>query len=142
MADTINKSEAFALLLETCPGAHEAWEEHQVEWQDEDASYLGMNVFARHLVEQMGRGETEAFPKVFAVVERLIDEGDEEVRNLAVVGFLEGLQNNASWTEQGYVVFSPWLKPSTRAAWHQLEELWADKNSLADVIRSERQSES
>ena len=141
MADTINKSEAFALLLKMCPGAGAEWEEHQLEWQGEDAPYLGMAVFAHHLVDLMGRGETKSFPEVFAVVERLIVEGNEEVRDLAVVGFLESLQNSASWTTHGYDSFLPWLKPYTRAVWNELEKLWAGKNSLADVVRSERQSE-
>ena len=137
----INRSEAFALLLEACPAARGDWEEHQREWPDEDVPYLGMAVFSRHVVGLMSQGETDIFPKVFAAVEKLIVEGDEEVRGLAVVGFLEGLQNQASWTEQGSDTFRQWLRPSTNAAWHELSELWAGKDSLGDVIRDERRRE-
>ena len=138
MPDTINKPEAFDLLLKVCPGAQEAWEEHQLEWQDEEAPYLGMAVFARHVVDLWARDETESFDEVFSVVERLIAEGDEEVQDLAVVGFLESLQNIASWSGDSYQMFRKWLRPSTRAAWRELEELWAGENSLAGVIRKIR----
>jgi hypothetical protein len=55
-----------------------SWEEHQLEWRGEGASYLRLAVFARHLVELMVREETESFSEVFGVVERLIVEGDEQ----------------------------------------------------------------
>ena len=133
MSGRINKSEAFDLLLKICPDAHEAWQEHQLEWQDEEAPYLGMAVFARHIIDLWVRYETESFPEVFSVIERLIVEGDDEVRDLAIVGFLEGLQNNAP-----YGAFRPWLKPTSWAAWQELEELWAGEDSLMGVIRKIR----
>lgn len=138
MSKVIVKSEAFALLLAACPYAHKGWDEHLLEYQDEDMPYMGMAVFARHLVELANQDNTESFPAVFRVVERLVVEGDEEVRGLAVVGLLESIQNNASWTEQGNKVFLRWLHPTSRAAWRELEELWSGESSLAGVIRKVR----
>ena len=140
MSKQITKSEAFTLLLEACPDAHVAWEEHKLDYEGEyeDLSCLGMAVFARHVVELMESGGTESFPVVFQLIERLIVEGDEEVRGLAIVGLLEGIQNNASWRDSGYGVFTKWLQPNSLAAWRELEKIWEGKNGLADVIRKER----
>lgn len=142
MTETIDRDVAFALLLKACPGALKDWEEFQEEWKDEEMpAYFGMAVFSGHVVELLKRGETESFTEVFEVIERLIVEGDEEVRSLAIVGFIESLQNQASWTEKGDQVFLPWLKPKTRAAWFELEELWRGENSLMDVIRKVRRQQ-
>jgi hypothetical protein len=139
MSKQITKSEAFTLLLGACPDAHEAWEEHKLDYEGEheDLPYLGMAIFARHIVELMDAGKTESFPVVFQLIERLTVEGDEELRGLAIVGLLEGIQNNASWRDSGYGVFTKWLQPNSLAAWHELEKVWEGKNSLADVIREE-----
>ena len=131
--DRISKTEAFGVLLSACPGAHKGWEDHLLEWQGEEVHYLGMSVFAQHTINLWARYETESFPEVFSAIERLIVEGDAEVRGLAIVGFLEHLQNNVP-----YKSLCPWLKPTSRAAWRELEELWAGENSLADVIRKIR----
>jgi len=141
MSGSINRSGALALMLEVCPGAGRAWQEHEREWGGEAAPYLGMAVFSRYLVDMMTEGETTTFPAVFAAVEQLINEGDEEVQDFAFVGFLESLQNQASWTEQGADAFLPWLNPSTREAWHELQTLWDGKDGLADVIRAEREED-
>jgi hypothetical protein len=140
MSKQITKPEAFALLLQACPNAQEAWNEHLLEWEGEHETvpYLGVLVFARHIVDLYEAGKTKSFPAVFQLIERLIAEGDEEVRGLAIVGLLEDVQNIASWKDFGYEVFTQWLEPNSRAAWYELERAWAGKNSLVDVIRAER----
>jgi hypothetical protein len=124
MPREIKRSEAFALLVEACHGARAVWEAHEREREGEEAPYLGMGVLARHLDDLRLRGEIACFPQVFAIVERLINEGDEEVRDLAVFGFLESLQNISSWSEQGHEAFSRWLGPVSLEAWHELEGDW------------------
>lgn len=139
MSNQIIKPEAFALLLRACPDAQEAWNEHLLEWEGEHETvpYIGVSVFARHIVDAFEAGKTESFPAAFQVIERLIVEGDEEVRGLAIVGLLEDIRNIASWKDFGYGVFTKWLESNSRAAWHELVKVWAGKNSLADVRRAE-----
>jgi hypothetical protein len=139
MAKQITQAEAFALLLEACPGAHDAWEEHKLDYADEtkDLPYLGAAVFARHIVEMMEAGWMQTFTEVFQLIERLIVEGDEEVRGLATVGFLEDIQSIASWKDFGNEAFVPWLMPKSLASWQELIDIWAGKHSLAEVVREE-----
>ncbi len=137
MKSVISQSEAFGLLIEALPDAQSDWKEHQREWDGEDAPYSGMAVFARHLVELSEQRKTAEFSEAFELIERLIVEGDSDVRDIVVLGLIESLQNIASWTEGGAEVFVPCLGPNSRAAWYELETIWAGKSSLADVIRAE-----
>jgi hypothetical protein len=55
-----------------------------------------------------------------------------------VIGFLEDLQNVASWQPFGKTAFVPFVRPQSRDAWNEIERVWAGKTSLAEVIREER----
>jgi hypothetical protein len=54
-----------------------------------------------------------------------------------VIGFLEDVQNIASWQPFGKAVFIPFLKPQSHDAWNEIERVWAGKTSLMDVVREE-----
>jgi hypothetical protein len=136
MSQKLTKQEAFDLLLDACPEAMSALDEQRTEYGD--LPYLDMAVFARQVVESYKEGRTEIFPRFFTVVERLIIAGDDEVRGLAIVGFLEALQNNASWADFGPAVFVQWLGPNSLNAWNELNQLWEGKQSLMDVLRSQK----
>lgn len=133
MLEQISRQEAFDLLLNECPEAKQALDEQRKDYGD--LPYMDIAVFARQTVESFKEGKIESFPQIFAMIERLITDGDEEVRGLATVGFLESLQNNASWTDFGPTVFVPWLGPKSVAAWHELNQIWEGKRNLADVVR-------
>ncbi len=136
-----SNSEAIGHLLEACPGIEPDWEEHLAWWGDEERGhYNDISVIAHYLVDCVKRVQTDFFPRVFQLVEQYITGGDEETRNLMVVGLLEGLQNVASWESFGYGVFEQWLEPQSRVAWRQLEKVWEGKSSLMDVIREERRT--
>ena len=136
MPNQITKAEAIDLLLETCPGAYPAWSEHRREYGD--IPYVEISAFARHVIDLWEAGKTESYSAVFKLIERLIVEGDEEVRGLATVGFLESLQNNASRKDFGYGVFTESLGPRSLEAWSKLEKLWQGKRNLGDVVREKR----
>lgn len=137
--DRISTSEAFALLLDACPGARADWEEHIIDCEGEadDSPFLGAAVFARHVVELKAAGKTETFPAVFKLIERLIVEGDGKVREIATIGFLEDIQNISSWREFGNEVFVQFLGPRSLSEWNELIKIWEGKDSLADVLRNE-----
>lgn len=133
MSEQIRRQDAFDLLLNECPEAKSALDEQRKDYGD--LPYMDIAVFARQLVKSFKEGKTESFPRIFAMIGRLITDGDEEVRGLAIVGLLEPLQNNASWTDFGPKVFVPWLGPKSLAAWHELNQIWDGKRNLADVVR-------
>lgn len=127
------------LLLKACPTATTAWNDHLEWWGDQERGrFNDMGVFAQHVVDCDCQLRTEEFSAFFALLERFLVEGSEEVRGLAVVGLLEGIQNVASHTPQGATRLEPLLMPKSRQAWNELASLWEGKSSLMDVIRSQR----
>src|SRR5947207_6234637 len=112
----ITASEVMPLFLAACPALAPAWERHLEEWRgyEDRGTYNDVSVLAHYLVEVAAAGKTECFPEVFDVVERLISEGDDNVRELAVVGLIEDIQNIAVNTHVDPDLFLPWLGPASR----------------------------
>jgi hypothetical protein len=87
--------------------------------------YLALAEFARHLIGMLERSETATFPAIFLAVERLQVEGEHYVREAAIVGLLEDLQNlnlheHGTEPEQ----FRPFLGPESAVAWDELYRFW------------------
>jgi hypothetical protein len=135
----ITKPQVMPLLLEACPGFRPAWQEHLDWWDGEEpGAYNDTAEFARYLVESFESGQTAEFPKAFAAIERILNEGDQESRDIAGFGVIESLQTTGSNHSCGRAVFIRWLGPTSRRAWAEVERMWEGKQSLADVIRAER----
>ena len=80
----------------------------------------------------------EEVQRVFDLMEQWLVNGNQKVCDMVVIGFLEDIQNIASWQPFGKAVFIPFLRPQSRDAWNEIERVWAGKSSLFEVIREER----
>lgn len=136
------KHQIIPELLQACPELQTAWSEHVTWWQGEVAGdYNDASAIVHALIEFHDQGEVAFFPRFFACVEHFIIEGDEEVRNIAVLGYLETLQTAASWKESGSEVFVTWLLPESKKWWVQIHKWWEGGKSLMDIVVEEaRQS--
>jgi hypothetical protein len=135
----ITKSQVIPMLLQASPGFQPAWQEHVTYWNGQESGcFNDAAEFARLLVVSFERGDTSEFPAVFATIERILNEGDSQARDVAAIGILEDLQTIGSNHSCGADVFVKWLGPTSRAAWAQIAKMWEGKNSLMDVLRSER----
>jgi hypothetical protein len=107
--------------------------------------YLATAELAHHLIEMLRRGEAEELRQVFALVERLLIEGDEQARNLVCVGLLEDIQNgnlHMDGLKYGPTQpedFRPYLHARSLECWEYLYRFWSNvqSGSLADAIRFE-----
>ena len=146
------------LLVEACPSFRRAYEQFVEEWRDyvpapiedfppssrevvrraravlkphygELPLYLALTDLARHLIAMLERGETGSFTEIFSLVERLIIEGDDYVRDAAAVGLLEDLQNGGLHHQTKPEDFEPYLLPVSASKWQWLNDLWAGKYS-------------
>ncbi len=134
----ITKPQVMPLLLEACPGFQPAWQAHLQWWKGEEpGAYNDTAEFARYLVESFESGQTSEFPAAFSAIEKILNEGDQESRDIAGIGVIESLQTIGSNHSCGENVFIPWLGPTSRRAWAQIEKMWEGKTSLADVVRAE-----
>jgi hypothetical protein len=105
-------------LASTCPALAVDWAVNAI---DIDLPYVALGHFACRLIAvERAYPETD-FAPLFQEIERLITGGDSALRNLLIVGFLEGLQNVAPRSVERW---EPLLGPSTRKAWSALNELW------------------
>jgi hypothetical protein len=136
----ITKSEIMPLLLKACPGFQPVWQAHLDWWRGDDSgAFNDAAEFARYIVESFERGEISEFPAAFATIEQILNEGNHEAREVAAIGLIEDLQTIGSNHSCGAEVLVKWLGPSSRAAWAQIEKMWEGKQSLMDVLRSEKE---
>jgi hypothetical protein len=76
------------------------------------------------LVGMLERSDTVSFPAIFGAIERVQLEGEHYVREAAVVGLLEDLQNLNLHTATEPEHFRPFLGPESVAAWDELYAFW------------------
>jgi hypothetical protein len=144
----IAKAEIIPGLLSECPQLQAVWDKHAADWAKEDprdydgeipGDYNNASAMIHALIEFYTRGQTDCFPRFFGYIERLINEGDAEVQNIAVVGYLETLQTAASWKDHGPEVFVQWMGPESRRSWAGIHQWWSGGKSLMDIAIDEAQ---
>jgi hypothetical protein len=124
---TITSAEVMPLLLAACPSFSEPWAKIESENTDNEYGrlhYLDSGEFAGHLVDLVVRGDIDELPAVFRVIERLHVEGDDFVRELATIGYLEAMQNVAGNEGVDPVVFEQYLLPESLRWWRGLNAFW------------------
>lgn len=138
----IQRDEIIPRLLEACPSARRAWDEHLAWWGGKERGiYNDTAIFAHHMNAALKAGDTREFEAFFRALEEFLAAGDTDTKTVAVIGVIETLQNVASHEPPGYQPFERLLGPLSRQAWADVERMWSGKESLMDVIRSERRSE-
>jgi len=134
-------SAAMSALLESFPDFLPRWREHAAYWGGESAgSYIDMAEFVHFVVEDLyEQGRADEVGRVFAVLEKLLADADQETINLIGLGFFETLQNVTSWRSYGAKAFEEFLGEQSMRMWRELQRIWQGKSSLVDVIRAERE---
>ena len=119
-------------LFGACPSFRSSswWSEYEVDYGSEPdpMDYLLASAFVRHVVDLHVAGREDEFPAIFRFFERLQLEGDDHVRELATIGFLEDLQNtNLHHGGSSPDDFVPFLEPDSRWWWEELTLFWAGR---------------
>lgn len=133
------EKELILRFFDLCPGLLSRWQEDREWWKEEEPGpYNDMAVVAHYLVESLRKGDTEWFNGVFAFIERNVEGAPKPIKGLLVVGLLETVQTIASHYLPD-AAFYPWLGPTSKKAWFDVEALWEGKSSLMDVVRAHNQ---
>lgn len=132
----ITRDEMLPLFVAAVPSFLPSWHAFLSDWNDEPQLplYLALGDFARHLVEQLSRGDIAHFPLVFGIVERCQEHGDLYVQEAVTIGLLEELQNLNLHMTTAPSDFEVWLGPRSKALWEGLNQFWAGK---APYVRGE-----
>lgn len=98
----ITKSQIIPLFLKACPSFYPIWKKEHHEWdkitsdsasEEYRAYYPHITRFANHIVNLLNNDQIDEFPKIFKVVEKILQDGDQESKELMVVGLIEDLQS-------------------------------------------------
>lgn len=119
------------LLVQACPSFEPAWQLIRVDdyHVNDDGSrlhYIDAGEFARHLV---GLYEADSLPEVrraFQAIEQLHVDGDEYVRELATIGYLESIQGAVQRSPAcAPDDLTPFLGAESRLGWNGLNAFWS-----------------
>jgi len=137
----ISRNEVMPLLLEAAPSYAERWAklEHEAVHIDEESGgrlhYLDAGEFARHLVALHQRGARDELRRSFDVIERLHTDGDDYVRELATIGFLEDLQTACTQVDGvAATEFEGYLGPESRKWWAGLNRFWSGEATSVRAV--------
>jgi len=137
--DKLTEGEVMPRLTADFPDFRPRWEKHLDLWKGEPAgSYNDIAEFAHFVVEDLHpKGKPADLQHAFDLMEHWLVYGNQRLRELIAIGFLEDVQNIASWQEFGKEAFIPFLGPESRREWNEIEKIWVGKTSLMDVVRAE-----
>jgi hypothetical protein len=128
---TIEADDVMPLVLAAMPSFEQEW---RTRVEEENAAeqpggrrlgYVDVTDVLRHLAARVAQGDTSELGPMLAVVERLHLEGDDYVRELATIGYLEGLQGYVSRRELPDL--RPLLGPESLRWWRGLEAFWSGR---------------
>jgi hypothetical protein len=125
----ITKDQVVPLLLEACPSFQSAWNDHR-QYYGEEILYVVLGDFASHLLQLHRQSQTEVFPAVAQLIERLHIEGDPYVREAATIGLLEGIQNVWGNNHADPELFASYLHPVSGKWWQSLNDFWNGKSKF------------
>lgn len=137
--DGPTEEDVMPRLVAEFPGFRLRWEKHLEFWKSAAAGdYNDIAEFVRFIVEDLyPSSDTQDIQRAFDLMEHWLVNGNQSLRNLISIGFLESVQNVASWQAFGKDAFLHFLGPQCRQAWNEIERVWAGKTSLMEVVRAE-----
>ena len=126
--EPINRDSAIELLTSVFPDLTQQWESHiSAEYQnykEERLDYVDIGEIIRYIVEKKRRNDTSGFSDFFDRVETILIYGDDYMKELMIIGLLEGIQNLCGFEVNYKTGFNEWLKPETKKAWEELIQFW------------------
>ena len=128
----IEANQVLDMLVQACPTFAAARDEHVAEYGN-DVLYVAAGKFAHHLLALRLEDATWCFTQVGATIERMHTEGTPEVRELATIGMLEGIQNVWGHSSVSPEELLQFLGPESRSWWQGLNKFWSGN---VPVVRS------
>ncbi len=123
----IERSAMIEPLLAVCPRIQPLWSAFFDEWRDTGDDlplYLLLSDVARLVASLYQQGCVEELRGIFDVVERWRLEGDDYVREAALIGMLEDLQNTNIVGPVPPESFVKFLGLQSLLDWRELELFW------------------
>jgi hypothetical protein len=124
----IRRQQVISLLVEACPSYRPRWDAYQVAPEfDAELLYVHLGDFADHLVDLLARGEVSELGAVGRELEHLHVDGDDDVKEAATIGLLEGIQNVAGHRSIPTKALEETFGMETRRWWTSLDAFWSGR---------------
>jgi hypothetical protein len=94
---------------------------------DAELLYLHLGDFAHHVVDLLGRDARGELAAIARALEHLHVEGDDDVKEAATIGLLEGIQNVAGHRNVSTEALEAALGDEARRWWRSLDAFWSGK---------------
>ncbi len=134
----ITSNDIMPLIVQAAPDFGAELTRFREDWSpDKPGMYNELNEAVSFLISAYNRNERDCVKDLLDLAERLLTDGDDDVKGITKVGFLETLQNHSSWEPYGSSAFVPLLGPKSKKAWAAIKAQWAGSKGLADIIRKE-----
>ena len=123
LREMIMKEKVVQTILEACPFYKETWEKH-LAFYKEELLFVFVPDLVNSAIELEKENKRAEILSIFEVVERLLVEGNEEVKNLIKVGVLEDFRHIFG---KDFEKFSEYLKPNSLKFWKTVKTRGLDK---------------
>lgn len=123
MRKMITKEQVIPTILKACPFYKETWEKH-LEFYEEELLFVFVPDLVNSVTELDKENKQQEILSIFEVIEKLLVEGDESVKNLIEVGVLEDFRHIFG---QDFEKFSKYLLPNSFEFWRSVPERELDK---------------
>jgi hypothetical protein len=124
----IQMEEMRQLLCRTYPGLRDRVAAAADDWIGNDSEFIAhvwMRQLSKLVRERLSEGNYEQSEALFCLVERLIAEGDHDVQNVILTGFVEDLQHQQVVEP---ALWQPLLGNLAKAHCHAMDEFYGIKS--------------
>lgn len=123
LREMITKEQVIPIILEACPFYKKTWEKHFAVYEGE-LLFVFVPDFVNSVIELEKENKKAEILSIFEVVEKLLVEGNEDVKNLIKIGVLEDFRCIFG---ENFEKFSKYLKPNSLKFWRTVPTKGLDK---------------
>ena len=131
LVSPIGRDEAFRIIQEAHPEFIPLWTQH-VEWWDnkEPGITNDFSPFIQYVIGLIENEEVNELVIALKIIEKLLLEGDDNVKYGVTIGFLEGITNNLLASDsRKSILFVNNLQPATKKFCIKLDKFWGTEVS-------------
>ena len=130
----ITKEEMLQPILEASQDFVPVWNSFLDEWKETEKLplYLLFSSLARHITSLISQNKEDELIEIFHIIEQWIVDGDRYVKEAAIVGVLEDLQNTNIVGNEIPKRIEDYLLPESKRWWIKLYGFWEEGKPLND----------
>lgn len=125
----ITQSHVVSTLRESCPSFQPTVAAFQARYHDtpEDSlpHYMLMGDLVIECSKRLSEGHEKDLEPLFELLEKWITDGDKYVQEMAIIGFIEDLQNANLHTGTQPGDFERFLHPKSEIYWTKVNRFWS-----------------